>query len=279
MLKPIELKEKEFELSVLGGYKREDVDAFFAAVTSSYEALFNENSELVQKLKACVAKIEEYQKDEQFLKAAIINAEKLNETTLKNIEEREKKIEQEAKEKADVTLAKAKLEAESIVTTARTEAAEAIRKCEIETAEKIAELTAKTKVQEEILERMKVEVSDFKDNVLKIYKKHIEVFSKIPEYHVSNVVEEKTAEKIDEPVVANESQVNNVPEFVESPEQAPEISIEEPVAVNTKSEDKTAEFVIEKKNTAVDTETDSFDKNFKFKGLKFGADFDIKKDK
>lgn len=278
MLKPIELKEKEFELSVLGGYKREDVDAFFAAVSSSYEALFNENAELVQKLKACVAKIEEYQKDEQFLKAAIINAEKLNETTLKNIEEREKKIEQEAKEKADVLVAKAKLEAENIVNTARAEAAESIRKCEIETAEKIAELTAKTKVQEEILEQMKIEVSEFKDSVLKIYKKHIEVFSKIPEYQIQKSVE-KPVETVVENTVVNETPKESVPVFEEVKEEVPVVTTESTTETTKSSSDKTAEFVIEKKKPSSDADSDSFDQNFKFKGLKFGADFDIKKDK
>lgn len=279
MLKPNELKEKEFELSVLGGYKREDVDDFFAEISSGYEKLYNENCELVQKLKVCVSKIEEYQKDEQFLKSAIINAEKLNENALKDIEEREKQIEQDAKAKADALVENAKLQAENIVSSARAEAADSIKKCEIETAHKIAELKGLTQIEQEKLDLMKLEVSNFKDEVLKIYKKHLDIFSKLPEYHPAEVENVKETSTPEIPEIKEEIPV--IPEPVE--ESAPVLQTEES-DIGDEEEvidtDKTAEFVIEKKETAKsDSTEESFEQNFKFKGLKFGADFDIKKDK
>ena len=41
---------------------------------------------------------------------------------------------------------------------------------------------------------------------------------------------------------------------------------------------KTAEFVFEKSKQTKPAEDDEFDRNFKFQGLKFGTDFDVKKD-
>ncbi len=279
MLKPEEIKNEQFELSVLGGYKREQVDAFFSSVVSDYEKLYIENAELINKLKVCVEKIEEYQKDEQFLKAAIINAEKLNENSLKNIELKEREIETAAREKADSIVEKAQLEAENIVKTAKLEAADSIKQCEIETAAKIAELK-KTQESEELhLSDLKKEVSDFKDKILKLYEKHLSSLSKLPSY------EQKQKEQVN-PVVDSQE-----PEKTESAQQVEEISedanitgaeteqesFEQPVDIqNETTNEKTAEFVLEK-TPKTKSGDDDFENNFKFQGLKFGTDFDIKK--
>ena len=52
MLKPDVIQEKEFEQSVLGGYRRDEVDAFLDEVEADYRSLYTENNELVEKLKA-----------------------------------------------------------------------------------------------------------------------------------------------------------------------------------------------------------------------------------
>ncbi len=298
MFRPEDISNEQFELSVLGGYKREQVDSFFATVASDYEKLYKENAELIAKLKVCVDKIDEYQKDEQFLKAAIINAEKLNETSLRELERREKEIETTAREKAEGIVAKAKLEAEELLSSAKTESeqllgnaridadniikkaqtdsAEAIRACEAETAAKISELKSAQSTEQINLNNLKKEVADFKDNVLKLYKQHLNSLSKLPEY------EEKTKEPV---------QVEKAPEVVsavqsEVPESKPEEQpINEPPKETAEQSPesslnaKTAEFVIEKSAPVTKIDEHEIDRNFKFKDLKFGTDFDIKKQK
>ena len=282
MLKPENIKNVEFELSVLGGYKREQVDEFIDSIVSDYERLFTENSELIQKLKVCVSKIEEYQKEEHYLKSAILNAEKLNENALKEIEEHEKRIVTEAKEKADSIIQTARVEAEDIVKSAREQAADAIEACEAETAKKIALLNEGVVAEQEKLDAMKKEVADFKESVLRLYKKHLDSLSKLPEYTPAKV--EKTAVEstatvtvdLNDDIAENEgtvsssadSIVENVATVVD------EIKKEDDV------DDNTAEFVIDKKKTTTgnDESEAPFDRNFKFSKLKFGADFDVKKD-
>lgn len=292
MIKPSEIKATEFDMSVLGGYKRESVDSFFDSLYRDYEKLYTENTELAQKLKVCVEKIEEYQKDEKFLKAAIINAEKLNETALRDIETREKEIEQLAKDRAENIVEKAKIEAENIVKTARIKADEAIKACEKETAEKISALNAQVDAETDKLNSIKKEVADFKESVLKLYKDHLNSLSKLPDHAPTETKSEpvqqpQPVEKVEkakeEPVtekVENTSEADEEESVIENKVALDAIHFDIPkenaVQVKPVSE-KTAEFVIEKK-TAVKEEND-FEKSFKFQGLKFGADFDIKNDK
>ena len=279
MLKPSEIKNIEFGVSVIGGYNRENVDVFIDNVFNDYEKLYNENSELAQKLKVCIEKIEEYQKDEQYLRAAIINTEKLNENALKDIQIKEKEIEQAAKNNADLIVEKAKIEAENIVATAKKEAADSIRECEKETAIKIATLRAEVDAENERLILMKKEVSDFKELVHKLYKEHLDSLAKLPvNVPVARVCEPEPEEPVN--VIKEESEIIIEKETLTVDEPTKTI---EPVAkevVEEKSETQnTAEFVIEKKSAVPEKESASFEENFKFKGLKFGADFDIKTDK
>jgi len=271
MLKPEEIKNEQFELSVLGGYKREQVDNFFDSVVADYEKLYTENAELLQKLKLCVEKIEEYQKDEQFLKAAIINAEKLNENSLKKIEIKEKEIETAAREKAENIVEKAQLEAENIVKTARLEAADSIRQCEIETAARISELKKAQDAEENHLNDLKKEVSDFKEMILKLYENHLSSLSKLPSYE-QPAKEKEVVEQ--QPVIEDVPQETVQVQVEQEKQQEPEAEQNEAVT----SAQKTAEFVIEK-NSEIKKSDDDFDRNFKFQGLKFGTDFDIKKEK
>lgn len=296
MLKPEELRNEEFEVSVLGGYKREAVDGFFKAVAADYEKLYNENAELVQKLKVCVSKIEEYRKDEQFLKSAIINAEKLNETTLKDIENREKQIEKTAKENAESIIAQAKDDAENIVRRAKADSEESIRAYQISADRKISEIQSKIQSEEKKLELMKKEVSDFKDSLFKIYKQHLSSISKLPsvskDRKIHEIVEEHKVQdeeelRVNEHTAENKTAVNirseasNDHEDNKVSEKSNADAEKVPVyAGKTGGSDKTAEFVIEKKQKPSDDNRlhEMFDNSFKFKDLKFGTDFDLNKD-
>lgn len=267
MIKPEVIKTTEFDMSVLGGYKRESVDSFLNDLYVDYEKLYNENIELAKKLKVCVEKIEEYQKDERFLKAAIINAEKLNETSVKEIEAREKEIERVAKEKADSLVEKARIEAENIMKTARFEAADSIRKCEAEAAEKITRINAEVAFENEKLLTIKKEVSEFKDTILKIYKSHLESLSNLPEYTPKEVYTPK--ESVKEEII---EKTETVPEA----EETENLVENKPIEHDSQAE-KTAEFVLEKKNSDSEKQK-SFDEHFKFQELKFGTDFNVESD-
>lgn len=146
MISPQEIRTVTFDKAVRG-YRTEDVDAFLQQVAEQMEQLTAEKDDKEQKLYILAQKIEEYRKDEDNLKTALLNAQRMGENVIK-----------EAKQKAESVLREAGIKAEDI-TRAATE-----------------------QVQEEQLqlESIKAEVAQFKNSVLSLYKQHIESLSTLP---------------------------------------------------------------------------------------------------
>ncbi len=286
MLKPEAIRNKEFEQSVLGGYRRDEVDAFLDEVEADYQKLYNDNAELVEKLKTCVSKIEVYQKDEEFLKTAIINAQRLNETTLKEIELREKEVEVASKEKAAAIISEAEAKAAEILKNAEIESADAVRaaqeKCRAEieseqkkSAEAIATIHAETEVEQKKLDYLRGQVSEFKNTIIELYKAHLTSISKLPEFKVEvDSVEQVKQEPVEpeKPVRVEEPIVEEEPVVEEKPEEI----AEEPAKSENTVEFKISE-KIEKKE-AEKEENRYAAKQIRFENLKFGVDYDINKD-
>lgn len=137
------------------GYHTEQVDQFLDQVASQIEQdgqtiaeLNKENAALKEKLYLLAQKIEEYRADEDNLKSALLNAQRMGENVVR-----------EAKQKADAIEREAKIRADNIVSGA----ASRCREEEIE------------------YERIRAEVSQFKANVLGLYRQHIESLSTLPE--------------------------------------------------------------------------------------------------
>ena len=284
MLKPEEIQSKEFEQSVIGGYRRDEVDSFLDSLESDYRKLYTENTELVEKLKVCLSKIEDYQKDEGFLKTAIINAQKLNETTLKEIELREKEVETSSKAKAAEIISEAEEQAKVIVLKAERESADAVRaareqcRAEIEIEQlkanaEIARIQQEMEAEQNKLDHLRSQVAEFKNTIIELYKAHLTSISKLPEVKTSddkNVPSDVPVkqEEIAEPVVAAQE-----PEQVAVQENQQEPIAEQEVA----SDDKTVEFKLSKKETKAEEKAEA-KKPSKFENLKFGIDYDINKD-
>lgn len=281
MLNPDAIQKKEFEQSVLGGYRRDEVDAFLDEIEADYRKLYVENTELVEKLKVCLAKIEDYKKDEEFLKTAIINAQRLNETTLKEIEMREKEVELSAKEKATEIISAAEKEAEEIIKKAEEETADAVRsaqeKCKNEISaerksadETIAKIRAEVDFEQNKLDVLRGQVAEFKNTIIELYKAHLTSISKLPEF--------KAAEP-----VAKEEPVAPVQKEEPAPVLEPkEEKVEaEPVVEPEKKEtnENTVEFKVQEKQKEVSAEEDKYAaKQIRFENLKFGVDYDVNKD-
>lgn len=281
MLNPDAIQKKEFEQSVLGGYRRDEVDAFLDEIEADYRKLYVENTELVEKLKVCLAKIEDYKKDEEFLKTAIINAQRLNETTLKEIEMREKEVELSAKEKATEIISAAEKEAEKIVKKAEEETADAVRtaqeKCknEINAERKIADdsiakIRAEVDFEQNKLDVLRGQVAEFKNTIIELYKAHLTSISKLPEFKASEPIVKE------EPVAPVQKEE---PAPVSEPvEEEPEV---EPAVQPEKKEpnENTVEFKVQEKQKDVSSEEDKYAaKQIRFENLKFGVDYDINKD-
>ncbi len=168
MFTPDEIRQTTFE-KVMRGYRAEDVESFMERIADEFEALENEKKDLEEKLYLLAEKVEQYKSEEESIKITLINAQRLG---------------------------------ESIVSDARVKADNVIREATIKKNDIISSAYSEIEGTEDTLNRLKKEVSDFKRNVLSLYKAHIESLSNLPEEKTEVKQEETdTAETVVEEVV------------------------------------------------------------------------------
>lgn len=158
-----EIRQITFE-KVMRGYRPEDVESFMENIADEFEALEKEKKDLEEKLYLLAEKVEQYKAEEESIKTTLINAQRLG---------------------------------ESIVSDARVKADNVIREATIKKNDIISSAYNEIEGTEEVLNKLRREVSDFKRNILSLYKTHIESLSNLPEEkteEVAVVEEEKETE-------------------------------------------------------------------------------------
>lgn len=173
MFTPDEIRQITFE-KVMRGYRPEDVESFMEKIADEFEALENEKKDLEEKLYVLAEKVEQYKSEEESIKITLINAQRLG---------------------------------ESIVSDARVKAENVIREATIKKNDIISSAYNEIEGTENTLNRLKKEVSDFKRNVLSLYKAHIESLSGLPEEKKEEIAEETAAEEVTVTEEAAETQV------------------------------------------------------------------------
>ncbi len=143
---PNEIHNKQFDKG-MSGYRIDDVVSYLADVANYVEGLLDEKSVLEQKMLVLADKLEEYREDEDSLRAALIGAQKLGDSVVR-----------ESKRKAEQILADAQQKADAMV------------------------LNIRSNIDREtdILNKMQAEVARFKGQILSTYKQHIESINSIP---------------------------------------------------------------------------------------------------
>jgi len=142
-----EIRNVEFTKN-MGGYKAAEVDAFVDACADTVETLTSEKEELNKKLAILADKLVEYRRDEDSIRSALLSAQRMGDSIVR-----------EAREQAANILTDAKAEAEEIIGTAKNDIAQ----------------------YDEALERVKREVSEFKATILALYKDHLALLKSVPD--------------------------------------------------------------------------------------------------
>ena len=138
MITPELIASKRFD-KAMGGFRQDEVEEFLNQVAEEYGALVKEKEELEEKINLLAEKIEQYRADEDSLRSALIGAQKLGDSVIRD----------------------SKIKAENILREATV------------TSEKMMEEAQKNIKKEEItLIKMQKEVSKFKNRLLTIYKQH-----------------------------------------------------------------------------------------------------------
>jgi cell division initiation protein len=163
-----EISAKRFDKSAFG-YKADEVDSFLNEIAAEVNELTSQNTELQKKLEILATKLEEYRQDENSMKEALLGAQKLGNTIVR-----------EAKEKAEAIIAEAQLKSDDLLREA-TESSQkqlTLMKKDIEKEQHTLLLTQR-------------EVSNFKSKLLALYKSHLDTITSIPE------IKEKDSEAVE----------------------------------------------------------------------------------
>lgn len=224
-----------FRKSGFSGYKTDDVDAFIDQVKESYEALIKktidqkeelekreeEKRQLAGKVDALVTRLEDYRKEEEEIKNALVSAQKLGDASVR-----------EARHKAEIIIKDATLKADRIV----------------------AGANAELEDRKEDLEGLKQSASEFRSKLLEMYKQHLTLINAIPTYHTEKPEEpaaEQEQEVSAEPVP--EEEVSSAPDYPEDLHVSVSNFEDEPL-----TDDFDASGLANFTKEADDDETDSF---------------------
>ncbi len=148
MLIPNGFLDVEFGKSMAFGYKTTDVDIFVDAAIELLNEFEKENIKLTEALEKTQAELKSYKDDENTIRQALIGSQKLG----------------------DSLIHKAKVQADEIIAEATKKANDMINGVESKKLQKEYEYN-----------RTKNEVSKFKNNLLVLYKQHLEILQQIPE--------------------------------------------------------------------------------------------------
>ena len=242
MLNPNEIANKQFSKG--RGYRAEEVDSYLRQIASDIGELIEEKRDLEKKMMVLADKLEEYKEDEESLRAALLGAQKLGESVVR-----------EAKAKAQSLLEDAEAQAVQLVENA---------KKEIER-------------QQQGFVRLQREVATFKSKLQLVYKQHLELISSIPvDENIVEAAMKKSAPQ-PEPQPQPEQPVFEEPvdELPPPVEPVDEYAIPLPVdAPLSYSEER-----LEYSEDAYESDPAPAPKReSRFGPLKFGKEFDIKRD-
>ncbi len=265
MLTPDRIKEKVFQTTGRGSYRSEDVDMFMSEVQASYEQMFKENGDLVRKISILAKKVEEYRADEESLKMALLNAQKLADRIVAEAKETAANEIASVKGETDKLREDAAAEAEMLTANAKAEAEKILADANNEAKDILGNINRKVTHESLVYEMIQKEASEFKSKLIAMYREHITLINDLPEIVDEKLDEEEKAqaeEVVETPVEPAYEEVveETTEEIVETTEEeqadAPEVEIEED---NTVVEDEDSFVVIDETEEFVSVEENADD--------------------
>lgn len=185
MLTPQDVRSVQFEKN-LRGYRTEDVDHFLDKVeqqleqdAEQMEALRKQVADLTAENETLRRNMQSYEADGDMLKSALINAQRMGENVIR-----------EANQKAEDILHRANLRGDDIIRDAN----ELLQKASDRADEIISDANDKKMAEEREYDRVRLEVTRFKSDVLNLYRTHVESLSRLPEFQQKEETSAQDAE-------------------------------------------------------------------------------------
>ena len=180
MLTPRGVHSGQCEKSVRG-CRIEEVDRFLDRVEEQLKASAGEVDRLQQQIgqlqgenQRLSKETEDYRADGEIMKSALINAQRIGENVIR-----------EANQKAEEIIHKANLRSDDIIRDAN----DLLQKATDRADEIVREASDQRMLEEREYERVRLEVTRFKADVLNLYRSHVESLSRLPEYAPDGVAE------------------------------------------------------------------------------------------
>ena len=236
MLNPDKIKEKEFQTTGRGSYRADDVDSFLAEVSSSYEQMFKENGELIKKISLLANKVEEYKKDENSLKEALLAAQKLADKIVADAKEKIKSDLADAQDKVDSMLSSAKGEAADIVAKAKNEADGTILQAKKQADEILGTVNRKVTQESLAFDMLQKESSDFRSKLISMYKEHLNLINDLPALAEEKLAEIEKKEAALAPKEDEKPEVEPEQEKIDEPDEPAENT--EPEVIQEEADEK-----------------------------------------
>lgn len=130
MLSPVDIQNKEFRKSKIGGYHIEEVNDFLDEVLKSYQEVINENYALKDKINALNESVQYYRTMESTIQNVLVLADKTAQDTKSAAYEKAEEIKKEAEQRAEKMTSLAEERVARIVEQGRQEAFELSQKVE-----------------------------------------------------------------------------------------------------------------------------------------------------
>ena len=173
MLTPQDVRSAQFEKN-LRGYRTEDVDRFLDKVEQQLqeddaqaEQLRKQIADLTAENQKLHEELKNFEADGEMLKSALINAQRMGENVIR-----------EANQKAEEIIHRANLRGDDIIRDAN----ELLQKANDRADEIESEAAEKKLAEEREYDRVRLEVTRFKSDVLNLYRSHVESLSRLPEF-------------------------------------------------------------------------------------------------
>lgn len=173
MLTSQDVHAVQFE-KTLRGYRTDEVDHFLDRIEEQLKqngeqelALRKQIADLTAENERLHKDLAQYEADGDMLKSAIINAQRIGENVIR-----------EANVKAEDIVHRANLRGDDIIRDAN----DLLQKANDRADEIINEATEKTQAEEREYDRVRLEVTRFKSDILNLYRSHVESLSRLPEF-------------------------------------------------------------------------------------------------
>lgn len=209
MLTIEEIKNIAFRRAGMNGYRADDVDEFIDDVVETIEGMKAEKADLLRKMDILATKIEQYRADEETVRNALLQSQKMADQSQK-----------EAKDKAAYIIKAAEKKSRAILT----------------------EAEMATEREKDKYEAVLSETAKLRKEMISLYKKHLALLDEFPTEEAAKERRDQLDEKYPfEPVeeIINSDDINVEEEMVKAADVAPAVK---PIKKNDSKDHKSDKF-------------------------------------